>query len=159
MRKYTLSKSDSSEIIQFVSDKWPKNVVPEKLKNIQVIEIEHNKRIIIEENFLAVKINQNVLPLLTNEDILKSFPSVSVDMGAVKFVCNGAKVMRPGIVQMDEFKKEDIVIVKDNTHGKYLAVGVALVDSKEARAMSKGPVVDNMHYISDKFWEAYKVNK
>lgn len=159
MRRYTLSKSDSSEITKFVSDKWPKCVVPEKLKNIQVIEIEDNKRILIEENFLAVKINHNVLPLLTNKDILKSFPSVSVDMGAVKFVCNGAKVMRPGIVQMDEFKKEDIVIVKDNTHGKYLAVGVALVDSKEARAMSKGPVVDNMHYISDKFWEAYKVNK
>jgi len=159
LRKYTLSKSDSSEIIQFVSERWPKNVVPDKLKNIQVIEIEDNKSILIEENFLAVKINQNVLPLLTNEDVLKSFPSVSVDMGAVKFVCNGAKVMRPGIVQMDEFKKDDIVVVKDNTHGKYLAVGVALVDSKETQTMRKGPVIDNMHYISDKFWEAYKENK
>lgn len=159
MRKYTLSKSDSSEIIQFVSDKWPKKAVPDKLKNIQVIEIEDNKSVLIEENFLAVKIDHNVLPLLTNEDILKSFPSVSVDMGAVKFVCNGAKVMRPGIVQMDDFKKDDIVVVKDNTHGKYLAVGVALVESKEAQTMNKGPVVDNMHYISDEFWEAYKQNK
>ena len=159
MRKYTLSKSDASEIIDFVKNKWPKVVVPTKLKAIQVIEIEENRGLLIGEDFLAVRVEQNVLPLLTKEEVLKSFPSVSVDMGAVKFVCNGAKVMRPGIVQMDEFKKDDIVVVKDSTHGKYLAVGLALTSSQEAQTMSKGPVIDNKHYISDKFWEAYKENK
>ena len=158
MRKYTLSKSDASEIIDAVSNKWPKVVVPAKLKNIQVVEIEENSSLLIGEDFLAIRSDQHVLPLLTKEEVLKSFPNVSVDMGAVKFVCNGAKVMRPGIVQMDEFKKDDIVVVKDSTHGKYLAVGLALTGSKEAQAMSKGPVVDNKHYISDKFWEVYKEN-
>jgi len=159
LRKYTLSKSDASEIIDFVKNKWPKVVVPTKLKAIQVIEIEENRGLLIGEDFLAVRVEQNVLPLLTKEEVLKSFPSVNVDMGAVKFVCNGAKVMRPGIVQMDEFKKDDIIVVKDNTHGKYLAVGLALTSSQEAQVMSKGPVVDNKHYISDEFWEAYKENK
>jgi PUA domain protein len=60
---------------------------------------------------------------------------------------------------MDKFKNDDIVVVKDDTHGKYLAVGLALTSSQEAQAMGKGPVVDNKHYISDKFWEAYKQNK
>ena len=159
MRKYTLSKSDISEIIDAVSKKWPRVVIPSKLKDIQVVEIEENSSLLIGEDFLAIRVDQYVLPLLTKEEVLKSFPSVSVDMGAVKFVCNGAKVMRPGIVQMDEFKKDDIVVVKDNMHGKYLAIGLALTDSQEAQTMSKGPVVDNKHYISDKFWEAYKENK
>ena len=159
MRKYTLSKSDISEINDIVNSRWPKVVIPSKLKEIQVVEIEENSSLLIGEDFLAIRLDQNILPLLTKEEALKSFPSVSVDMGAVKFVCNGAKVMRPGIVQMDEFKKDDIVVVKDSMHGKYLAVGLALTSSQEAQIMSKGPVVDNKHYISDKFWNAYKENK
>lgn len=159
MRKYTLSKSDSSEIIEFVNKKWPANVLPRKLKGIQVVEVEENRSLLSGENFLAVQVEKTILPLLANEDVLKSFPSVNVDMGAIRFVCNGAKVMRPGIVKMDEFNKDDIVVIKDDTHGKYLAVGIALVSSNEAQAMSKGYVVDNMHYVSDKFWEAYKADK
>ena len=159
MRKYTLSKSDISEITQVVSNSWPKAVIPSKMKDIQVVEIEENNSLLIGEDFLAIKIEQYVLPLLTKEEALQSFPNISVDMGAVKFVCNGARVMRPGIVSMDEFKKDDIVVVKDNQHGKYLAVGIALISSQEAQSMSKGPVVENKHYISDKFWEAYKQDR
>ena len=81
---------------------------------------------------------------------------MTVDMGAVKFVCNGAKVMRPGITNFDSFKKGDIIVVKDQTHGKVLAVGVALEDSEVAKAMAKGYVVENLHYITDKMWEAFK---
>jgi PUA domain protein len=159
LRKYTLSKSDVSEIVDVVNNKWPKSVIPTKLKTIQVVEIEENNSLLIGEDFLAIRVEQYVLPLLIKEEVLQSFPSVSVDMGAVKFVCNGARIMRPGIVQMDEFKKDDIVAVKESMHGKYLAVGLAMIDSKEAQTMGKGPVIDNKHYISDKFWEAYKENK
>lgn len=77
-------------------------------------------------------------------------------MGAVKFVCNGAKIMRPGITKFDTFKKDDIIIVKDQTYGKSLAVGIALDDSEIAASKSKGYVIDNLHYISDKFWEIHK---
>ena len=77
-------------------------------------------------------------------------------MGAVKFVGNGAKIMRPGITKFDSFKKDDIVIVKDQTYGKSLAVGIALDDSEIATSKSKGYVIDNLHYISDKFWEVHK---
>jgi PUA domain protein len=154
-----LSKSDISEIFDIASKKWPTAVMPDKLKDIQVVEIEENSSLLLGEDFVALRADRHVLPLLTQEEVLKSFPSVSVDMGAVKFVCNGANVMRPGIVKMDEFKKDDIVVVKENTHGKYLAVGLALTSSQEAQQMSKGPVVETKHYISDKFWEAYKGNK
>lgn len=159
MRKYTLSKSDSNEITEFVNKKWSKNVLPEKLKNIQVIEVEENNCVLTTSDFFAVKVEKNILPLLTNENVLNSFPSVTIDMGAIRFICNGANVMRPGIVSTDEFNKDDIVVVKDNKHGKYLAVGIALVASKEVQTMLKGQVINNMHYVSDKFWKSYKENQ
>lgn len=145
--------------MEFVTKKWPTNVLPQKLKSMQIVELEENQCLLIGENFFAVKIDKTILPLLTNEEALKSFPSVRVDTGAIRFICNGAKVMRPGIVSMDEYSKEDIVVVKDEKYGKYLAVGVALVASKEADGMNKGPVIDSMHYVSDKFWNVSKENK
>ncbi len=159
MRKYALSNSDIAEVNEIINREWPKAVVANKLKSIQVTELDKNRGLLVGENFVAAKVDKHVLPLLTQEEVLKSFPSVSVDKGAVKFVCNGARVMRPGIVQMDEFKKDDVIVVKDVTYGKYLAVGLALVSSEEAKVMSSGPVVDNKHYISDEFWEAHKTNK
>jgi PUA domain protein len=64
--------------------------------------------------------------------------------------------MRPGITKLDKFKKGDIVIVKDQIYNKTLATGIAIEDSEIAAANSRGYVVDNLHYISDKFWEAHK---
>ena len=89
-------------------------------------------------------------------EILSQFPSVTVDMGAVKFVCNGAKVMRPGITNFDAFSNGSVVLVKDQVHGKILAAGIALADSESAKSMEKGYVVDTLHYISDEMWEAFK---
>ena len=47
-------------------------------------------------------------------------------------------------------------MIKDQIHGKALAVGIALENSEAAKAMTKGYVIENLHYISDKMWEAYK---
>ena len=96
------------------------------------------------------------MPFLGKQEELKRFPSVTIDGGAVKFVCKGAKVMRPGIINFDSFKKGEIVAVKDQVHGKVLAVGLALENSDVAKGMAKGYVIDTIHYISDKIWEAYK---
>jgi len=105
---------------------------------------------------MAVEIGNLIVPFLGKQDNLHQFPSVTVDNGAIKFVCNGAKVMRPGIVNFDSFNKGEIVVVKEQTRGKALAVGVALENSQAAKEMSKGYIIDTIHYVSDKIWEAYK---
>ena len=79
-----------------------------------------------------------------------------VDMGAVKFMCNGANVMRPGIKSHTEFSKDEIVCIVEESQQKFLAVGKSLVHSSEMKEMSKGEVVKNLHYISDKYWEINK---
>jgi PUA-domain protein len=151
-----LSKSESSELVEKLRAVWPQDLVP-KVKSIKVYEVEEGRRLLVADETVAVQVNDNIVPFLGGKaDMLARFPSVTVDMGAIKFVCNGAKVMRPGITNFDSFKKGDIVVVKDQTHGKILAAGVALEESEAAKAMAKGYVVDNMHYISDKMWQAYK---
>ena len=156
MRVSVLSKRNSSELTEIMKKKWPKDIIPQT-KSFKVYEIEERKRIIKSENFTAVEINQNIiLPFLGERKLVEHFPRVLVDMGAVKFVCNGAKIMRPGITKFDIFKKGDIVVVSDEVYLKTLAAGIALEDSEIAAAKSKGYIIDNLHYISDRFWEAHK---
>ena len=79
-----------------------------------------------------------------------------VDMGAVKFMCNGANVMRPGIKKYSKFLKDDIVCVTEESKHKFLSVGKAMNDSSELETMSKGEIIKNIHYVSDKYWEIFK---
>lgn len=81
-------------------------------------------------------------------------PRVVVDMGAIPYVCNGADVMAPGITGMDPFTEGDLVVVRDVTHGKALAIGRALKSSSEIEALRKGRVVENLHYVGDRLWDA-----
>lgn len=157
MKVSVLSKSDTNTLLEKIRAGWPEGTVP-KIKSFKVYEVEGEKAILKsnEENFTAVKVDNNtVIPFLGSK-IPDSFPSVNVDMGAVKFVCNGAKVMRPGIVKFDKFAKGNIVVVRDQVHLKNLAIGIALQDSDQALQLEKGYVIDTLHYISDKFWEKAK---
>jgi len=150
------SKRDTSDLLEVIHSKWPNHVVP-KIKTFKAYEVEQGRFILESEDILAVQVDQKIiLPFLGLPRILEYFPAVYVDMGAVKFVCNGAKVMRPGITKFDHFTKGDIVIVKDQIHAKPLSVGIAMEDSDAAITKTKGYVIDNLHYVSDKFWEAYK---
>jgi predicted RNA-binding protein (TIGR00451 family) len=155
LKTFLLSKSETAQLFDELGSAWPQDILP-KVKSIKVYEIERYKRLLVAEEMVAVQVSGAIVPFLGKPQQLQRFPSVTIDMGAIKFVCNGAKVMRPGIIDFDSFKNGDIVVVKDQMHGKALAVGLALKDSEVAKAMSKGYIIDNLHYISDKMWEAYK---
>jgi PUA domain protein len=78
---------------------------------------------------------------------------VTVDAGAVSFVSSGADVMRPGIVDADEDIAEgDLVAIAEETHGKVLAIGRALVPGSEMLGDS-GKVVESVHHVGDDLFE------
>ena len=78
-------------------------------------------------------------------------------MGAIRFVTNGADIMRPGITKIDpDIKENEIVRIADETHGKTLAVGKALFNAHEMESTKKGKVVKNLHTIKDSVWEFAK---
>ena len=154
MKTNLVSKSETNHILELVSKQW-KQELP-KIKNLKVYFIDDDSQLIVGNEITILKIGEQYLPFLNQTDVLKKFPNVMVDMGAVKFMCNGANVMRPGIKKYTEFSKDDIVCVIEESKHKFLAVGKALTDSLELENLSTGEIVKNLHYISDKYWEISK---
>lgn len=154
MKTNLLSKSETSDILKLISKRWSQELP--KMKNLKSHYVDNESQILIGDTFKILKLRDEFIPFLTEIKLLENFPSVTVDMGAVKFMCNGANVMRPGIKNYSEFSENDIVCVIEESQHKYLAVGKSLVNSLEMKEMSKGEVIKNLHYISDKYWEISK---
>ncbi len=154
MKINLVSKSETVQILKSVSDDW-KLELP-KIKNLKVYYIDDDAQIIIGDGIKILNVDGCYVPLLSEDPILEKLANVIVDMGAVKFMCNGANVMRPGIKKYTEFKKGDIVCISEESQNKFIAVGKAIMDSSELESISKGEIIKNMHYISDRYWEIYK---
>ena len=154
MKTNLMSKTETSDVLNQVSKKWNREIP--KIKNIKVHYVDDTSQILVGDNFKVLRLENEFIPFLTESKLLGSFPNVIVDMGAVKFMCNGANVMRPGIKSHTEFSKDEIVCIVEESQQKFLAVGKSLVNSSEMKEMSKGEVVKNLHYISDKYWEINK---
>ena len=116
-------------------------------------------------DFDLIFVNNDILgmiyeekPFLTVRGILKYRPerrAVTVDMGAVPYVTNGADVMGPGIVDADESISEgDLVWIRDIKNRVPLAVGVALRDAKGLKAKEKGKAIKTLHNVGDKLWKS-----
>jgi PUA domain protein len=156
LKTHVISKKETEKIVDLIQKTWINVPIP-KTKNIKVFEIDNDRSILVLDSIIGISIkNEFILPFLGKTDILKQFPSIVVDSGSIKFICNGAKILRPGIVRFDSFIKNDIVVVKDEKFEKYLSVGLALEDSIVAEKLQKGYVINNLHYVGDKFWDAFK---
>jgi PUA-domain protein len=102
--------------------------------------------------FYHNKVLVPTLKLLLKEIIL---PKITIDMGAIKFVIKGADIMRPGITQIDDtVEKGKPIVIVDETHGKPIAVGIALLGAKEMRESKSGKVIQNIHYVGDEIWQS-----
>ena len=154
MKSNLISKSETTALLKTVSERWGMELP--KMKNIKVHQILDDAQIITGNGIKILKVNDDYLPFLSEVETLEKFPAVTVDMGAVKFMCKGANLMRPGIKKFTEFDKEKIVCIVEESQHKFLAVGKSMVSSLELESMEKGEVIKNMHYISDRFWETGK---
>lgn len=120
------------------------------------VEIVEDTRgtIILEEREPVLLLHQErwfpTLQTLNKKNTLKK---ITVDMGAIPYVCSGADVMRPGIKAIEQgIAKDAAVAIVDEKYGKFLAVGISLFDSEEMRKMEKGKAVKNLHYVGDWIW-------
>ncbi len=107
------------------------------------------------KKILAFKIGDRIFPSLRvlNEGLIK-LPSVTVDMGAVPYVTNGADIMAPGITQIsDELKAGTIIMIIDENFSKALAIGELLFDGSEIHNMKRGKAIKNIHFVNDEIWK------
>ncbi len=111
--------------------------------------------VLVDDDVVFVRVDSQVL--FTLNGIEKYQPAekfVVVDMGAVRFVVNGADVMTPGIVGADTgIVVGDPVWVCDEKHRKPLAVGWALVSGEEMVDKDMGKAVKNVHFVGDELWK------
>ena len=154
MKSNLISKSETNTLLKIVTEQW--GIEFPKIKNLKVHQISNDAQIITGNGIKILKIENDYLPFLSEVEMLKKFPNVMVDMGAIKFMCKCANVMRPGIKKFTEFEKDKLVCIVEESQHKFLAVGKSMVSSLELENMDKGEVVRNLHYISDKFWETGK---
>ena len=122
----------------------------------QIDVAEWDKWTVILDSDEIVGIYINDRPFPTIRGLLRISPTcryITVDMGAVKFVVNGADVMAPGIVEADEGIKEgDIVWVRDEKYKKPISVGIALMAGSEMSKKKQGKAVKNIHFVGDEIW-------
>jgi PUA domain protein len=157
MRVFTLSKRESREVVGKIEQTWPFMPILGKNETARVAEIEGDRRLLIFPSWMAIDLDGRILPFLGSQELLRSFPAVVVDTGAISHICKGADVMRPGILTVEgEFHAGGIVCVKEQRYQKFIAVGEALLAGGDALAASKGAVVRNMHYVGDLYWESAK---
>ena len=47
----------------------------------------------------------------------------------------------------------DLMWIKDQQHGKPLAIGMAIVSGTEMAEMTKGKAITTIHWVGDELWE------
>lgn len=120
---------------------------------VERVETDFAEIFILNGRPMLFKVEEKLLPTLAFNELFASTPRVIVDMGAVPYVCNGANVMAPGIVEFQgDFGKGDLVLIVDEKHGKAIAIGEALYDIETVRETVKGPVARNLHFVGDRTW-------
>ena len=123
-------------------------------KNIEILEAEPNSFILVDGEPYIIIIEDKPFPTLKaalKTDIESK--TVTVDMGAIRFVSNGADIMSPGIVETSEgIEPGDIVLIIDETHGKPLAIGISLISGEEMVENDSGKAVETKHYVGDDIW-------
>ncbi|MDP2749480.1 MAG: DUF1947 domain-containing protein [Nanoarchaeota archaeon] len=149
MKQKQLSKSDIKEI-----NEQSKKFGIEIDKKDKAVLVEAETRIIlVNEVPTMFYYDERIVPIIRAIKNTSDFPNKAVvDMPAVKFMVSGADVMRPGIKEMTEFKKDDLVLIVDQNNKKPLCIGIALYDSSEIGRMEKGRVIKNIHYVGDRIW-------
>jgi PUA-domain protein len=158
-RRYPLKTKEAKQILQSASTtlKIDLEALFGAKAIVEVVESEVGEIYLVGGTPLMFRAENRVLPTLLFSEFTAKAPKIIVDMGAIPYVCKGATVMAPGIVSVEgEFGKGDLVLVTDMKHGKALAVGESLMDATAARNTKKGPVIKNLHYVSDEIWDFIK---
>ncbi|MBN2458419.1 RNA-binding protein [Candidatus Woesearchaeota archaeon] len=152
MKIKTLSKSDIKQLNNEILSIY--GIEPLTKKDNVLVE-EH------EDGLKLIRVNGKYSYFLHDGKpvpTLKAEPGflkrITVDMGAVRFLCSGADLMRPGIVDIEDgIKAGDIVGVIDTDNRKMLMIGCAILDSDAMREQKSGKSATSLHYAGDRIWK------
>jgi PUA domain protein len=159
-RRYALKSKEVKQILCEASQQFKMDLdaLFGNKVTIEAVEFDNSQIYIVNTRPIMFKATNVFLPLLSFAEFIEVAPKITVDMGAIPFVCKGANVMAPGIRHVEgEFSKGDLLVVVDEKHGKALALGESMLDATIFRETKNGPVIKTQHYVSDKYWNTAKL--
>jgi PUA domain protein len=156
-----LKDKESKQIIKDFTSKYPSSA--ESLSSVEHLEeliIEDAAVFFVDGKPWIIRTKRGLLPSLKFEAVLNTFPKVTVDMGAVSHIANGAQIMRPGIRKIEgQFAEHALIVILDEKYRKTIALGIADVNSDTMQSMTKGRVISNIHYVGDPLWNEFATAK
>ncbi len=155
-KRHLMKERDQGQMVaSFESELGTEITLPEGSRLEEAITDDGSRVILYEGEILFFESEGKMIPSLRALlDDFVSLPEVTVDMGAIRFVANGADIMRPGITAVDdEVQKGALVSIVDERHSKPLAVGIATMDADEIRSSKKGKAILSKHHVGDELWE------
>ncbi len=154
-RRHSIRKSQVGSIIDALRKEIGSSADLFTGKMFEVIETGEDLHLyLVDKQPYLLEMSEVIFPSLRGA-LAKPFPErrVTVDMGAVSFVINGADIMRPGITSVSpDVKAGRPVQIVDERHQKPLALGIAQYDAEELMALEKGKGVKTYHYVGDEIW-------
>lgn len=158
LRRYRISTKESKGIIDDALSRYPQlsNVITKRKTSLEVVDLGETSVYLYNGFPILVRKENFLIPFIGIIDKYElNIPRVVVDLGAVKFILNGADVMGPGVRNADEGIREgDIVRVVAEEYNRTIALGVSLRNSDKIR--EKGKSVRNIHYLGDRIWRSMR---
>lgn len=150
-----LSGKDKKELVRELKDIIPEvdSILTKKAIVIKY-ETPDGEIMTLDGVPILLKVKGHLIPslkLVQKAEV--NLPIIKVDTGAIRFVTNGADVMRPGITSIDPRTVENKpVLIVEETKETPLAIGIAKFDAVDMEAMESGKVIKTLHHLTDKFW-------
>ncbi len=151
-----LSGKEKKELVRQLSDIIPSlGSLLTKKANAVEYKMEDGNVIALDGVPILIRLNDYIIPTLQFvQSHNVNLPIVKVDTGAIKFVTNGADVMRPGIVWIDpNVVENEPVLIVEETRNSPLAIGISKYDAVDMDAMEKGKAIKVLHHLTDKYWK------
>lgn len=151
MTREQLSKKDLKELSKQLDDC---NLICTFSKKDKVEKVDGRILVVNGEPDYLIYENKiyPTLKLILREGI-NNFKKITVDEGAIRFVANGADVMRPGVIDIDDdISVGDFIVIADSKYAKPLAAGLSLYSSDEMKKLEKGKIAANIHHVGDALW-------
>ena len=152
-RRSRLRRKEVNELLGRLADEFGMTVPLDDVP-LDEAEARPHRLLLRADEPIALFVGDAIVPTVRG---LLAFPAteraVTVDMGAVRFIYNGADVMAPGIVDADPgIRAGDIVWVQDEKNRRPLAVGRALMDGPTMAREEKGKAIETLHHVGDEIW-------
>ena len=121
---------------------------------VEIVKSPPYEFLLFDGSLDAILIHDHIF--LSLHGLMKYHPSkrwVTVDMGAVSYIVNGADVMAPGIIDADkDIQPDDLVWIQDEKNNRPLALGISLMTGEEMVHEQKGKAIQAIHHVGDDMW-------